>query len=105
MAYSARHCAGSITGLDCGADDYLTKPFAVKQKLLAATTCSASPGPVCNVREIQIADLVLDTRAQRLREAGRELALTTKEYSPAEYLARSKGACGQSWGNCRARLG
>ena len=79
-----------ITGLDIGADDYLTKPFAVTE-LLARLRALMRRGHVVRPATIQIADLQLDTRAQRAIRAERELELTGKEYALLEYLAREQG--------------
>jgi DNA-binding response OmpR family regulator len=79
-----------ITGLDSGADDYLTKPFAVAE-LLARLRALLRRGHVVRPATISIADLVLDTGAQRATRGGRALALTTKEYALLEYLAREAG--------------
>jgi two-component system copper resistance phosphate regulon response regulator CusR len=48
-------------------------------------------GQVVRPATIRIADLFLDTRAQRATRSGRELSLTTKEYALLEYLAREQG--------------
>lgn len=79
-----------ITGLDSGADDYLTKPFAVTE-LLARLRALLRRGRVVRPATIRIADLVLDTRAQRATRNGRLLRLTTKEYALLEYLVREEG--------------
>jgi two-component system copper resistance phosphate regulon response regulator CusR len=79
-----------IAGLDCGADDYLTKPFAVAE-LLARLRALLRRGNYVRPAEIRVADLVLDTRAQRATRGGCELSLTTKEYALLEYLAREQG--------------
>jgi two-component system copper resistance phosphate regulon response regulator CusR len=79
-----------ITGLDIGADDYLTKPFAVTE-LLARLRALMRRGHVVRPGTIQIADLLLDTHAQRASRAERELELTSKEYALLEYLAREHG--------------
>ncbi len=78
-----------VTGLDTGADDYLTKPFEVAE-LLARLRALLRRGHVVPPATICIADLVLNTRAQRATRSGRELALTTKEYALLEYLAREQ---------------
>jgi two-component system copper resistance phosphate regulon response regulator CusR len=88
---TARDTVGDrITGLDSGADDYLTKPFAVAE-LLARLRALLRRGPVVRPPTISIADLVLDTGAQRATRNGRALSLTTKEYALLEYLARENG--------------
>src|SRR5882762_8029187 len=79
-----------ITGLDSGADDYLTKPFAVTE-LLARLRALMRRGHVVRPATIRIADLLLDTRAQSATRSGRELSLTSKEYALLEYLAREEG--------------
>jgi DNA-binding response OmpR family regulator len=79
-----------ITGLDSGADDYLIKPFAVTE-LLARLRALLRRGHVVRPATISIADLVLDTRAQRATRNGRLLRLTTKEYALLEYLLREEG--------------
>lgn len=79
-----------ITGLDSGADDYLTKPFAVTE-LLARLRALLRRGHIVRPATISIADLALDTGAQRATRGGRTLALTTKEYALLEYLARESG--------------
>lgn len=79
-----------INGLDSGADDYLTKPFAVSE-LLARLRALLRRGRVVFGDVIQVADLILDTRAQQARRNGRLLPLTTKEYALLEYLAREQG--------------
>src|SRR5712691_440017 len=78
-----------VTGLDTGADDYLTKPFEVAE-LLARLRALLRRGHAVPPATICIADLVLKTRAQRATRSGRELALTTKEYALLEYLAREQ---------------
>src|SRR5437660_2480178 len=74
-----------ITGLDHGADDYLTKPFEFREllaRLRALLRRSAEMRPA----KIAVADLVLDTAAQSVSRAGRNVTLTAKEYALLEYL-------------------
>ena len=79
-----------VDGLDSGADDYLTKPFEVAE-LLARLRALLRRSRVIRPASIRVADLLLDTRAQRATRGGRELSLTTKEYALLEYLAREQG--------------
>jgi two-component system, OmpR family, copper resistance phosphate regulon response regulator CusR len=80
-----------IKGLDCGADDYLAKPFDFGE-LLARLRALIRRGrqPILPER-VTAGPLVLDTRARRVRVANREVALTAKEYALLEYLARRAG--------------
>jgi two-component system copper resistance phosphate regulon response regulator CusR len=79
-----------ITGLDTGADDYLTKPFEVAE-LLARLRALLRRGHVVRPASILIADLVIDTQAHRVTRGGRLIELTAKEYALLEYLAREQG--------------
>ena len=79
-----------IDGLDSGADDYLTKPFAVAE-LLARLRALLRRGHVVRPATIRIADLLIDTRGRRAVRGGKDLSLTTKEYALLEYLAREQG--------------
>ncbi len=75
-------------GLDAGADDYLVKPFAVRE-LLARLRALLRRLPELLPTTLTVGDLVLDTRTQLAVRAGRTLTLTTKEYTMLEYLARN----------------
>lgn len=79
-----------IAGLDEGADDYLTKPFEFGE-LLARLRALLRRGPELAAQIIRVADLELDTHAQRATRAGRPISLTTREYTLLEYLARNAG--------------
>jgi two-component system copper resistance phosphate regulon response regulator CusR len=82
--------ADRVAGLDSGADDYLTKPFALAE-LLARLRALLRRGPELAPGVVTVGDLVVDTHAQRATRAGRDLGLTTKEYAMLEYLARRAG--------------
>lgn len=76
-----------VKGLDVGADDYLTKPFALVE-LLARVRALLRRTPVLRSEIIQIEDLVINTRAQTVIRGGSVIDLTAKEYSLLEFLAQ-----------------
>jgi two-component system copper resistance phosphate regulon response regulator CusR len=79
-----------ITGLDAGADDYLTKPFAFRE-LLARVRALLRREPRIQGNVFELADLVMDSASHRVSRASREIDLTAKEYALLEYLARRTG--------------
>jgi len=80
-----------IEGLDCGADDYLAKPFDFRE-LLARLRAVIRRGQQPLLPEwLSVGTLALDTRSRRARMRNREVALTAKEYALLEYLARRAG--------------
>ena len=80
-----------IEGLDCGADDYLVKPFDFRE-LLARLRAIIRRGrqPLLPER-VTVGTLTLDTRGRRVLRGKREVPLTAKEYALLEYLVRRAG--------------
>ena len=79
-----------VRGLDAGADDYLTKPFAVRE-LLARLTALARRWPALAPARHRIADLEVDLARRDVRRGGRALALTAKEFALLELFVRHQG--------------
>ncbi len=80
-----------IEGLDCGADDYLVKPFDFGE-LLARLRALVRRGRLPLLPErLVVGPLALDTRSRRVRLRNRDVLLTAKEYALLEYLARRAG--------------
>lgn len=80
-----------ISGLDAGADDYLTKPFEFKE-LLARIRALTRRGTESGTGEkLQIADLEMDTSSKRVTRGGKPVSLTAREFTLLQYLLRNKG--------------
>lgn len=79
-----------VKGLQGGADDYLTKPFAFSE-LLARVRTVLRRSPQRAPESIRIADMEIDLARQRAARAGRRLDLTQKEFSLLSLLARNAG--------------
>jgi heavy metal response regulator len=76
-----------VRGLDCGADDYLVKPFAFRE-LLARLRALLRREAVTKTSRLQVADLVLDTMTREAWRGQKKVELTAKEYSILEYFMR-----------------
>ncbi len=91
LMLTARDAAADIvTGLDSGADDYLTKPFSIDvllARLRAVSRRGAIPRPVC----LNAGDLVLDPAGHRVTRNGKPVSLTPREYRLLELLMRNLG--------------
>lgn len=79
-----------VRGLDLGADDYLAKPFDLRELLARLRAITRRPA-VLPQTLLSAADLELDPAAREVRRAGRSLELTAKEFALLEYLLRKKG--------------
>jgi two-component system OmpR family response regulator len=82
--------ADKVRGLDLGADDYLTKPFAIAELVARLRSlirrASGDPAPA-----VVIGDVRIETAARRVFRGGSEIDLTAREYEILELLVRRRG--------------
>jgi two-component system OmpR family response regulator len=76
-------------GLDSGADDYLTKPFALEELLARARALLRRPSEQ-QPTILEARDLELDTTTRSVSRGNKQIRLTSKEFGLLEYLLRNK---------------
>jgi two-component system response regulator MprA len=94
LVLTARDEVGDrVAGLDAGADDYLTKPFALEElrARLRALLRRARAGEVEEPEALEYADLELDPAAHTARRGNRSIDLTRTEFALLELLLRNAG--------------
>lgn len=79
-----------VSGLDSGADDYLTKPFSYPEFLARVRALLRRGNPEKSTR-LKVADLELDQATRKVQRAGKDIELTPTEYSLLEYFMLNQG--------------
>ncbi len=80
-----------IEGLQDGADDYLTKPFAFDELVARVAALLRRASKPAAEPTLKVADLVLDPAAKQVRRGGREITLTAREFALLAYLMTHAG--------------
>jgi DNA-binding response OmpR family regulator len=78
-----------VHGLDAGADDYLSKPFAFDELLARVRALMRRSGGTQEASSLKFADLEMDLISRKVRRAGKEISLTAKEFALLEYFMRN----------------
>ena len=99
MLTARREETDKVIGLEIGADDYLTKPFGVRELVARArallrrvrTPPAAGEGAAADDQVIRVHDIEIDVPRRRVRVAGREVELTDQEFRLLHLLATHVG--------------
>lgn len=89
MLTAKSQVSDKVRGLDNGADDYLTKPFAFEELLSRIRALLRRPKSETN-NELVSGDILMDTKSFLVKIGGNPITLSSKEYSLLEYLLRHK---------------
>jgi two-component system, OmpR family, response regulator len=84
-----------IKGFDCGADDYLTKPFYMRELLLRIHALMKRKNAVrqslVSGNILQVGDIYIDLKMKQVSRQGREVMLTPREFQILKFLAEKPG--------------
>jgi DNA-binding response OmpR family regulator len=79
------------TGFDAGADDYLTKPFNIRELIARVRALLRRPAQLLDANKLQVGDLVVEPEHYRVTRQGKEIKLTPREFALLEFLIRNPG--------------
>jgi len=80
-----------ILGLELGADDYVTKPFSLRELLARVRAVLRRPGPRLKFEEFAFGDVRIRLRGRQVFKAGLEVRLTRKEFDLLRHLVEHRG--------------
>ena len=80
-----------VRGLELGADDYVTKPFSLRELLARVRAVLRRPGPRTRFEEFAFGDVRVRPRVRQVWKAGREVRLTRKEFDLLVFLIAHRG--------------
>ncbi len=80
-----------VLGLELGADDYVTKPFSLRELLARVRAVLRRPGPRQKFEEFAFGDVRIRLRGRQVFRAGREVRLTRKEFDLLVFLVEHRG--------------
>jgi len=83
--------ADRVLGLELGADDYVTKPFSLRELLARVRAVLRRPGPRHAFEEFAFGDVRVRLRGRQVFKAGREVRLTRKEFDLLVHLIQHRG--------------
>src|SRR5213594_3579280 len=80
-----------VLGLELGADDYVTKPFSLRELLARVRAVLRRPGPRQKFEEFAFGDVRVRPRGRQVFKAGREVRMTRKEFDLLVFLVEHRG--------------
>jgi DNA-binding response OmpR family regulator len=80
-----------VLGLELGADDYVTKPFSLRELLARVRAVLRRPGPRHKFEEFAFGDVRVHLRGRRVAKGGQDVRLTRKEFDLLVYLVEHRG--------------
>src|SRR3989454_10087924 len=83
--------ADRVLGLDLGANDYVTKPFSLRELLARVRALLRRPGPRQKFEEFAFGDARVHLRGRQVFKAGREVRVTRKEFDLLVFLVEHRG--------------
>ena len=80
-----------VRGLELGADDYVTKPFSLRELLARVRAVLRRPGPRSRFEEFTFGDVRIRPRVRQVFKSGKEIRLTRKEFDLLVFLVAHRG--------------